>query len=123
MSRSDVNRPSLEQSPFVVGGRQIQVAVASINAGTATNVHSADPKQWQVLTIECSNTSAVDLRLWLTWGGSAAGDLSVHTVPAYSTVVVIDRRRVKGISVAAYETTGSGALNVYPQVDTLTEEP
>lgn len=120
---TDVNKPTLAQSPYSADGLQINVPSTAIDAATAVYLHAAssDPGVWHVVTFECSNLDTSERQLWICWGGSTTAHMSVHTVPASSTIVVIDRRRVRSMTITAFEPSGSGLLNVYPQADVLSD--
>lgn len=121
---TDINTAVLVEVPAGLNGKQINIPNTAVNAGTAVALYTAtnDPDYWDSITIECTNLGAGALFCKLQWGGNTTADAMSQPVPAGTTVIVVDRRRLRGgLTVTGLESTGSGSLNVHVQVERYKE--
>lgn len=122
-----LDEPLLVESAYALNGRQVGIPAAAAAIGTSVPLHVAtnDPDYWDVLTIECSNNTATPRVLGIQWGGGTTGtadDTVSVPVPAQTTVVAIDQRRIRGgLIVTGWNGAAIVGLTCYVQVDRYKE--
>lgn len=114
MARSNQPYPSQSSVAGLANGKQISIA-ATATPGTLLHTAVAGTVDWDFVTIEFSNNTGSDITVTVEWGGVTSADIFEVIVPAHSTIVGVDRRRLRNAhTVAAFAPT---AVNAYVEVD------
>lgn len=115
----DLTKPSILCGSESPNGEPLNLTGCnSSSAAKLLHVSTSEDDEWDEVTVEATNISAGTLTVTAAWGGTDAGVPFTHSVdqsvPSHSTVVLVDRRPIRGgLKVYAFATTTPENINTY----------